>query len=129
MAAGYRNGMAFHYFLPVPKLSPDVRDQSGSVELLAWLVPERAPIRPDQPVAHVQTRWAVLELRTTGAGILGKQIFDPGTHIAEGDPLAVIYADGEALPYSRPAVTVQVIAVRQEKPRRGTARNERDAAI
>ncbi len=120
--------MPFHYFLPVPELSSEVRDHTSGVELVAWLVKERDAIRTGQGVAQVQTRWAVLELIAAGDGVLGKQIFDPGTHVREGDPLAVIYADGEALPYGRSPVEVRVVAIMQVKASRAGGGTNRDRA-
>ncbi len=93
--------MPFHYFFPVPRLERDVADHTHGVELLAWLLGEHQPVKAGQPVARVQTRWAILELLATGDGVLGKHIFDPRTYVKEGDPIAVIFADGEALPYGR----------------------------
>jgi pyruvate/2-oxoglutarate dehydrogenase complex dihydrolipoamide acyltransferase (E2) component len=70
----------------------------------------------------VENWWAVFELRANGPGILKKTFFDPGTTITVGDPIAIIGADGEAIPYGQRNAALEVVKMKREKPlRKGTS--------
>lgn len=112
--------MPFHYFLPIPKPDAAVADQSGQVELVEWLVKEGDSVQPGTPVALARTWWAMLEIKAAGRGIVGRRIFDPGIRVKVGDPIAVIYADGEDIPYGEATSTSRTVEVLRAKPTRST---------
>jgi pyruvate/2-oxoglutarate dehydrogenase complex dihydrolipoamide acyltransferase (E2) component len=115
--------MPFHYFLPIPDLDPAVSDQSGQVELIEWLRKEGDTIHAGTPIARVRTWWAVLEVQAAADGRVGRLIFEANTHVKVGDPIAVIYADGESLPYGRPPSSVRTVEILRPKPASGTKKN------
>lgn len=110
--------MLFHYFLAVPKPDAAAADQSGQVELVEWLVKEGDAVQPGTPVARVHTWWAIVEVRASGRGLIGRLIFNAGTHVKVGDPMAVVYADGEDIPYDKATSTCHTVQVLPNKPSR-----------
>src|SRR2546423_86597 len=83
-----------------PKLPPEVSDRSNLVELREYLLKEGDPVSLGTPVAMVENRWAQIRLKANGEGILRKTIFN-GTQVRINDPIAVIDADGENIPYQK----------------------------
>jgi pyruvate/2-oxoglutarate dehydrogenase complex dihydrolipoamide acyltransferase (E2) component len=114
--------MPFWYFFPVPPIPPEVAHQSNQVELIKYLAKEGSKVDKGMPIAMVENWWAVFQLRANGPGILKKTFFDPGTSIAVGDPIAIIGADGEAIPYGQSYAVLEVVKMKREKPpRKGTS--------
>ena len=68
------------------------------------------------PVALVENYWARMRLKANSKGILQKTFFRPWTHVKIGDPIAIIGADGENLPYDRQSSTVEITEIKREKP-------------
>jgi pyruvate/2-oxoglutarate dehydrogenase complex dihydrolipoamide acyltransferase (E2) component len=99
--------MPFWYHLPVPALSDP---QPAIVRIDRWLLDDGAEV-------HAGTRIAVLEAQnsrylvaTNGDGVLLKKLFPAGAHIESTNPIAVIGADGENIPYGRPYSVAQRLA-------------------
>ena len=109
--------MPFWYFLTVPKLPTEVSHQSNTVEIRKYLLKEGDPVDLGTPVALVENYWGRVRLRASSKGILQKTFFRPGTHVKIGDPIAIIGADGEELPYDRESSTVEIAEIKREKPR------------
>jgi len=110
--------MPFWYFFPVPQIPPEVAHQSNQVELVKYLAKEGSKVGPDTPIALVENWWAVFQLRANGQGILKKSFFAPGTIISVGDPIAIIGADGENIPYGQSRAVLEIVRMKREKPRR-----------
>jgi pyruvate dehydrogenase E2 component (dihydrolipoamide acetyltransferase) len=110
--------MPFWYFFPVPQIPADVAHQSNQVELVKYLAKEGSKVKTGTPIAVVENWWAVFELRANSRGILKKTFFDPGTSISVGDPIAVIGADGEDIPYGQSYAVLEVIQMKRQKPPR-----------
>ena len=68
------------------------------------------------PIAVVENYWAVMTLRANGKGILKKTFFDRGTSVKIGDPIAIIGADGECIPYGRELAVLEVTEHKRSKP-------------
>lgn len=49
-------------------------------------------------------------------GILTKAFFDRGTSVQIGDPIAIIGADGECIPYGRELAVLEVTEHKRSKP-------------
>jgi pyruvate/2-oxoglutarate dehydrogenase complex dihydrolipoamide acyltransferase (E2) component len=107
--------MPFWYFLPVPQIPPEVAHQSNQVELLKYLTKEGSKVERGTPIALVENWWAVFQVRANGQGIVKKTFFDPGTSIVVGDPIAIIGADGEDIPYGQSYAVLEVVNVKREK--------------
>ena len=116
--AGGRGPMPFWYFFPVPKLPPDVSHQSNSVEIKKYLLAEGKPVKVGTPVALVENYWAVMVLKANGKGFLKKTFFDRGACVNVGDPIAIIAADGEDLPYGKQCALLDVTEHKKLKPGR-----------
>jgi pyruvate/2-oxoglutarate dehydrogenase complex dihydrolipoamide acyltransferase (E2) component len=108
--------MPFWYFFTVPKLPVEVSDRSNRVEVREYLLKEGDLVAPGAAVAIVENRWATIRLKANGYGILQKTIFSPGTDVQINDPIAVIGADGENIPYGKNYSIAEVVEIKREKP-------------
>ena len=77
---------------------------------------EGSPVEDGSPVASVENYWAVMTLKANGKGVLRKTFFEPGTSVKIGDPIAIIGADGENIPYGKELARVEVIERKRRKP-------------
>jgi pyruvate/2-oxoglutarate dehydrogenase complex dihydrolipoamide acyltransferase (E2) component len=109
--------MPFWYYFSVPQLPPEVAHQSNCVEIMRYVAVEGSVLDAGSPVAIVENYWAVMTLKANSKGILKKTFFDPGTSVKIGDPIAIVGADGESLPYGRESVLVEVTKRKRSKPR------------
>jgi len=73
-------------------------------------------VEPDTPIALIENYWALMRLKANDTGILRKTFFTPGTHVKIGDPIAIIGADGENIPYGKFYSVLEVIEVKRKKP-------------
>jgi pyruvate/2-oxoglutarate dehydrogenase complex dihydrolipoamide acyltransferase (E2) component len=110
--------MPFWYYFNVPKLPPEVAHQSNLVEIRNYVATEGSPVDAGSPIAVVENYWAVMTLKANGKGILKKTFFDRGTSVKIGDPIAIIGADGECIPYDRELVVLEVTEHKRSKPMR-----------
>jgi pyruvate/2-oxoglutarate dehydrogenase complex dihydrolipoamide acyltransferase (E2) component len=111
--------MPFWHYFPVPKLPAEVAHQSNLVEIRNYLASEGSVVDVGSPIAVVENYWAVMMLKANGKGTLRKTFFGPGTSVKIGDPIAIIGADGECLPYGREHAVLEVIEYKRPKPARG----------
>ncbi|HXO96034.1 MAG TPA: biotin/lipoyl-containing protein [Chthoniobacterales bacterium] len=107
--------MPFWYFFPVPKLPPEVSHQSNVFEIRKYLASEGSAVDVGTPIASVENYWAVVTLKSNGKGILMKTIFDRGTSVKIGDPIAVIGSDGENIPYGKEHASIEITELKREK--------------
>ena len=108
--------MPFWYYFCVPKLPSEVAHQSNMVEIKEYLVPEGTFVDVGSPVVIVENHWAAMTLKANGKGIIKKTFFEPGTQVKVGDPIAVVDADGEAIPYDKEYVIVDITEHKRQKP-------------
>jgi pyruvate/2-oxoglutarate dehydrogenase complex dihydrolipoamide acyltransferase (E2) component len=94
--------MPFSYNLPVPEIPPEALDDSGGVRLRRFLIEEGSWVQAGTAVAELQSATAVVRVLANGTGVLRKRVAQPGATVRAGDALAMIEADGEAVPYDRP---------------------------
>lgn len=90
------------------------------VEIRNYLAVEGSAVDVGSPVAVVENYWAVTKLKANGKGIVKKTFFDPGTSVKIGDPIAIIGADGECIPYGQECAVLEVIDYKRPKPARGS---------
>jgi pyruvate/2-oxoglutarate dehydrogenase complex dihydrolipoamide acyltransferase (E2) component len=69
--------------------------------LVQYLAKEGSIVEIGTPIALVENKWALFHLNANGRGTLKKTFFDRRTSISVGDPVAVIGADGENIPYGQ----------------------------
>jgi pyruvate/2-oxoglutarate dehydrogenase complex dihydrolipoamide acyltransferase (E2) component len=62
--------------------------------------------------------WAVMRLKTNRPGIVMKTFFPRGTSVKIGDPIAIIGADGESIPYGKAYSILEIVKVKREKKKR-----------
>jgi len=94
--------MPFTYDLPVPEIPPEALDDSGGVRLKRFMVDEGEWVQAGSAVAELESTRAVIQVLANGTGVLRKRAAQPGATVRAGDALAVVEADGEAVPYDRP---------------------------
>ena len=82
-----------YYFVNVPKLPKQLSPQGGTVELVEYVAKENEEVKKGQTIAIVQNWWAKMAVKSVGRGYVSKTFFEIGTHIKEGDPLAIIVCD------------------------------------
>ena len=109
--------MPFWYYLSVPDLPADVAHQSNLVEIRKYLATEGTRLEFGSPVALIENYWAFMTLKANGKGVLRKTFFEPGTSVKIGDPIAVVRADGEDVPYGKEPL-VEITERKREKPTR-----------
>ena len=107
--------MPFWYFLTIPQLPQEVAHQSNQVQVQEYLSKEGDEIEPGTPIAVIENRWAVMWLKANGQGILRKTFFAPGTHVKVGDPIAIIGADGENIPYDKEYSILEIVKMNGKK--------------
>ncbi|HXZ26947.1 MAG TPA: biotin/lipoyl-containing protein [Terriglobales bacterium] len=107
--------MPFWYFVRVPELDPTVQHQSGTVDVVRYLLNEGDQVSPGTPLALVENYWALLRIAATGPGYVSKTFFRPGMTVKVGDPIAIVNADGEDLPYDKPSATIEVVERKRAK--------------
>ena len=110
--------MAFWYFVSIPDLPPEVSHQSNLVEIRRYLAAEGSRVEVGSTIALIENYWAVMTLKANGKGILTKTFFKPGTSVKIGDPIAIISANGEALPYGTDHAILEVGERKRNKPHR-----------
>jgi pyruvate/2-oxoglutarate dehydrogenase complex dihydrolipoamide acyltransferase (E2) component len=90
--------MPFSYNLPIPTLE---EPQPETVRLDRWLVDEGAEVHRGTRVAILETKIGRYAVITNGDGVLRTRLFPAGAKIESFSALAVIFADGENIPYDR----------------------------
>jgi len=108
--------MPFWYFLTVPKLPSEIAEQSNQVRIREYLCSEGELIEAGTPIVLVENRWAAMLLKANGKGIVRKTLFDCGTYVKVGDPIAIIGADGENIPYGKDYALIEIAEHKQPKP-------------
>jgi pyruvate dehydrogenase E2 component (dihydrolipoamide acetyltransferase) len=108
--------MPFWYYFSVPKLPSEVAHQSNLVEIRDYLAAEGSAVDVGSPIAVVENYWAAMTLKANGKGILKKTFFDRGTSVKIGNPIAIIGADGECIPYGRELAVLEVTEHKRAKP-------------
>src|SRR5579862_9724535 len=108
--------MPFWYYFSIPKLPPEVAHQSNLVEIRNYLASEGSAVDVGSPIAVVENYGAVMTLKANGRGIVKKTFFDQGTSVKIGDPIAIIGADGENIPYGRELAVLEVTEHKRAKP-------------
>ncbi|TDD52767.1 2-oxo acid dehydrogenase subunit E2 [Saccharopolyspora elongata] len=105
---------------------PEVAADTAEVVLSTWQLTEGAAFAEGDALVAVETDKAEVEISADSAGVLLKTLYEPGTEVAVGAPIAVLGADGEhvadvdallaelGVAVARPAETKQV--VRREIP-------------
>lgn len=85
----------------VPALGEVVEE----VVILRWLKSEGDRVQKGEPLFEVESEKVTTEIPSPGAGILGKILFSKGARVRVTKVVAVLLADGEALPgdYKAPA--------------------------
>ncbi|HEX3438137.1 MAG TPA: biotin/lipoyl-containing protein [Pseudacidobacterium sp.] len=107
--------MPFWYFFKVPSLPSEVTHQSNQVEVKKYLAEEGDPLKKGTPIILIENYWAVMVLQAAGNGVLGKTFFKSGTSVKIGDPVAIIHADGDDIPYNREYQILEIVKRKREK--------------
>jgi pyruvate dehydrogenase E2 component (dihydrolipoamide acetyltransferase) len=101
--------MPFWYFFTIPKLPSDVSHPPDQVKMRQYLCAEGDSVELGTPIAIIENHCAVMRLKANGNGILQKLLFSPNAYVNIGDPVAIIGADGESIPYGQPNSILEII--------------------
>lgn len=86
-----------YHFVTVPPLPKDVQHQSGTVEIVRYLVPEDHDVEADTAILTVRNWWAEMEVLAGISGHLVTTIFKSfwceGGQIRVGEPIALLVVD------------------------------------
>jgi pyruvate/2-oxoglutarate dehydrogenase complex dihydrolipoamide acyltransferase (E2) component len=88
----------------------------GTVELVEYVVNEREKVEKGQTISVIKNWWAKMALKAVGPGYVSKTFFERGTHIKEGDPIAIVVCDPEDGPRSKETSELNVIETIRHKP-------------
>jgi len=122
--------MLLYYYLRVPELPAEVAHQSGSVQVLEYLVEEGQQIGSGTPLVRVENWWARMEFDSEGAGVFAKAFFPKAlfgdrTPVLIGDPFAIMVCEPEARPHASAGCSLRVVETLRAKPDRGAPSNNR----
>jgi pyruvate/2-oxoglutarate dehydrogenase complex dihydrolipoamide acyltransferase (E2) component len=115
--------MPFWYFFTIPKLPPNASHPSNQVEVQKYLCAEGDFIEPGAPLAIIENYWAVMRLKANGRGVVTKTFFARPTYVKVGDPIAIVAADGDEIPYGKDYVSLEIVKMKHEKPQKHAAAN------
>jgi pyruvate/2-oxoglutarate dehydrogenase complex dihydrolipoamide acyltransferase (E2) component len=105
-----------YYYVNVPELPAAVQHQSGTIEVVKYLVNEGDRVSAGTPLMQAKNWWAMLEFDAVGAGVVSKTFFTRGTHVKIHDPFAIILCDPEDGPRSGESSLVRVVEHVRRKP-------------
>ncbi|MBN9507499.1 MAG: biotin/lipoyl-binding protein, partial [Alphaproteobacteria bacterium] len=84
----------------MPALSPTMTEGT----LARWLKHEGETVKAGDVIAEIETDKATMEVEAVDEGVLGKILVPDGTAgVKVNAPIAVLVADGEAVPAGAPA--------------------------
>jgi hypothetical protein len=95
--------MPLQYYLRMPALDAGSPVAHADIRFERWLVPQRAIVEALAPVAEVSFAGQRFEILVRGRAMLAKPLLRPGRGVSLGEPLAVMYADGEDVPEDEPS--------------------------
>ncbi|TAM78215.1 2-oxo acid dehydrogenase subunit E2 [bacterium] len=75
---------------------PDVGEGIAEAEIIEWLAHEDEAVAEDQAIVLISTDKATVELPAPAAGVLRKQLVEPGTSVPVGSALAHLEVSAEA---------------------------------
>jgi biotin carboxyl carrier protein len=64
-----------------------------------------------------------MRLKANGRGVVTKTFFACPTNVKVGDPIAIIEADGDEIPYGKDYASLEVVKMKHEKTQNRTASN------
>jgi len=108
--------MIIYYYVKVPELPAAVQHQSGTVEVIKYLVKEGDRVSAGIPLMQATNWWAILEFDAVGSGLVSKTFFARGTHVKTHDPFAIILCDPEDRPRTEESSFVRIVEHVRRKP-------------
>ena len=96
--------MPFWYHLSIPPLGDPL---PATVRIDKWLLDEGSEVHRGTKIAIIEASKARFAVTTNGDGFLREKLFPAGAEVDASNPIAVIAADGEDIPYNRPYALVE----------------------
>jgi pyruvate dehydrogenase E2 component (dihydrolipoamide acetyltransferase) len=75
---------------------PEVAANATHATLVCWNKQVGDHLEAGESIADVETDKAILELPVYQGGVIGKLLVEPGTEVLVGDPIAILYVEGES---------------------------------
>jgi len=117
--------MLIRYFINVPKVPRAYADQTGGVAIRSYPCKERTVLKPGEPLALVETWWAVLQVEPAMPCHIEKTLYDnpvlAGGVIKEGEPLALAFCEPEEIPKGPENAVFRLVEQKRLKPIKGDA--------
>ena len=112
--------MLIRYFINVPKVPREFADQTGGVAIIRYPCKERTVIKPGEPLALVETWWAVLQIEPIMPAHIEKTLYDnpvlKGGLVKEGEPIALAFCDPEEIPKGSETAVFKLVEQKRIKP-------------
>jgi hypothetical protein len=114
--------MFIRYFINVPRIPREYADQTNGVSIVRYLCKEHVVIEPGQPIAIVETWWAILQIEPVMPCHIEKTFYDnpiiKGINIKEGEPIALAFCEPEDIPKEKDNAIFRVIEQKKIKPQK-----------
>jgi pyruvate dehydrogenase E2 component (dihydrolipoamide acetyltransferase) len=94
----------------MPRL--DAGMQSGKI--IEWLKKEGDHVEKDVPIVRIEGEKTTFEVNSPGSGVVRKLLYEPGTDVEVGRPIAFVGEPNELLPVEAGVPTVPELAVTRE---------------
>lgn len=82
--------------MPYTLRMPEVAANATHATLVCWNKQVGDHLEAGASIADVETDKAILELPVDQGGVIGRLLVEPGTEVPVGDPIAILYAEGES---------------------------------
>jgi pyruvate/2-oxoglutarate dehydrogenase complex dihydrolipoamide acyltransferase (E2) component len=86
------------------------------VRLVRWFVDEGAVVHRGTRIAIIEASTRFYEVITNGEGFLREKLANAEDELRSSNPMAVIAADGENIPYGRPYSLSGRLVISQPQP-------------
>ena len=96
--------------MPTEVILPKVDMDMATGRISKWLVAEGAVVKQGDPIFEIETDKAAMEVEAPASGTLGNILAQEGTDVPVGNPVAWIYAAGEAIVAPQKEAATQAVA-------------------
>lgn len=96
---------------------PEVAANATHATLVCWNKKIGDRVEAGQSIADVETDKAIIELPVEQGGVIAQLLVDPGAEVPVGEPIAILYTDGESSENDSKSSQVPCATVEPEKLR------------
>ena len=96
--------------MPTEVILPKVDMDMATGRISKWLVAEGTVVKQGDPIFEIETDKAAMEVEAPASGTLGNILAQEGADVPVGNPVAWIYAAGEAVVAPQKQAATQAVA-------------------